>query len=209
VEDINIFDLVVVALITVLGLKGLFRGFTKEFFALVGIIGGVFVASRLSENAGDIVNNIIPMENENTILLVGFVSALVIFWIIAYIFGAILSKIFDMSGLGIFDRILGFAFGAGKIFLLFSIISYAITQVKLINDNLAPKLEASVVFPLMQETGRYIMKLDTNGFQEEVTNQIDTVVDNTKESIVEITKENIEEKAKELKNQSEGQSSEK
>jgi len=209
VEDINIFDLVVVALITVLGLKGLFRGFTKEFFALVGIIGGVFVASRLSENAGDIVNNIIPMENENTILLVGFVSALVIFWIIAYIFGAILSKIFDMSGLGIFDRILGFAFGAGKIFLLFSIISYAITQVKLINDNLAPKLEASVVFPLMQETGRYIMKLDTNGFQEEVTNQIDTVVDNTKESIVEITKENIEEKAKELKNQLEGQSSEK
>ena len=51
-ENINIFDLIVVALITILGLKGLFRGFTKEFFALIGIVGGVFVASRLSKDAG-------------------------------------------------------------------------------------------------------------------------------------------------------------
>jgi len=208
VEDINIFDLVVAALITILGLKGLFRGFTKEFFALVGIVGGVFIASRLSQNAGEIVNSIIPMENENTILLAGFVSALVVFWIIAYILGAILSKIFDMSGLGIFDRILGFAFGAGKIFLLFSIIAYAITQVKIINDNLAPKLEASIIFPLMQQTGAYIIKLDTSVFQEKVNSQIDTVVDKTKESIVEISKEEIEKQAVELKNQLEGQNNE-
>ena len=207
-EDINIFDLVVAALITILGLKGLFRGFTKEFFALVGIVGGVFIASRLSQNAGEIVNSIIPMENENTILLAGFVSALVVFWIIAYILGAILSKIFDMSGLGIFDRILGFAFGAGKIFLLFSIIAYAITQVKIINDNLAPKLEASIIFPLMQQTGAYIIKLDTSVFQEKVNSQIDTVVDKTKESIVEISKEEIEKQAVELKNQLEGQNNE-
>jgi len=209
VEDINIFDLVVAALITILGLKGLFRGFTKEFFALVGIVGGVFVASRLSQNAGEIVNNIIPMENENTVLLVGFVSALVLFWIIAYILGAILSKVFDMSGLGIFDRLLGFAFGAGKIFLLFSIIAYAITQVKIINDNLAPKLESSIVFPLMKQTGAYIIKLDTSIFQEEVNSQLDTVVEKTKKSIVDISKEEIEKQAEELKNQLEGQINEK
>lgn len=208
-EDINIFDLVVAALITILGLKGLFRGFTKEFFALVGIVGGVFVASRLSQNAGEIVNNIIPMENENTVLLVGFVSALVLFWIIAYILGAILSKVFDMSGLGIFDRLLGFAFGAGKIFLLFSIIAYAITQVKIINDNLAPKLESSIVFPLMKQTGAYIIKLDTSIFQEEVNSQLDTVVEKTKKSIVDISKEEIEKQAEELKNQLEGQINEK
>ena len=107
-ENINVFDLIVVALITILGLKGLFRGFSKEFFALVGIVGGVFVASRLSNDAGEIVNSFIPMENENTILLAGFVSALIIFWIIAYIIGSGLEKIFKMSGLGALDRILGF-----------------------------------------------------------------------------------------------------
>lgn len=208
-EDINIFDLIVVALITILGLKGLFRGFTKEFFALVGIVGGVFIASRLSTDTGEIINSIIPMQNDNTILLAGFVSALVVFWIIAYIVGSGLAKVFKMSGLGIFDRILGFAFGAGKIFLLFSIISYAVTQVKMINDNLAPKLETSIVFPILQETGSYIIQLDTSGFQEEVTKQLDVVVDATKESIEEISKEELEKKAMELKKQLEGQNSEK
>ena len=208
-ENINIFDLVVVALITILGLKGLFRGFTKEFFALVGIVGGVFIASRLSSDAGEIVNTIIPMQNENTILLAGFVSALVIFWIIAYILGSIFSRILTMSGLGIVDRILGFIFGAGKIFLLFSIITYAVSQVKMINDNLQPKLETSVVFPLLQKTGSYIIKLDTSGLQENVSKKMDAVVDITKENIEQIAKDEIDKKATELKKQLEGSDSEK
>ena len=208
-EDINIFDLVVIALITVLGLKGLFRGFTKEFFALIGIVGGVFIASRLSKDVGAMVNNVIPMDNENTILLSGFVVTLVIVWIIAYVIGTALAKVFKMSGLGIFDRILGFAFGAGKIFLLFSIIAYAVSQVKMINDNLAPKLESSIVFPILQDTGSYIIKLDTSGFQEKVTLQLDTVVDATKESIVEISEKELEKTSEELKKQLKDANSEK
>ena len=212
-ENISIFDIVVVSLVVILGLKGLFRGFTKEFFGLVGIIGGVFVASRLSIDTGEIVNSMIPMQNENTILLVGFIVALVLFWIFAYIIGTILSQVFKMSGLGIFDRLLGFVFGAGKIFLLFAIISYAVSQVQIINDNLSPKLENSVVFPLLKDTGSYIIQLDTGDFQEEVTEKFDGVVDSTKESIQEISKEEIEKKATELKDQLteqlEGENSEK
>jgi len=207
-ENINIFDLVVIALVTILGLKGLFRGFIKEFFALVGIVGGVFIASRLSSDTGAIINTIIPMENENTILLAGFVISLIIFWIIAYILGAVLEKVFKMSGLGIFDRLLGFVFGAGKIFLLFAIIAYAISQVKMIDDNIQPKLKTSMVFPILKETGSYIIQLDTSGFQEKVTKQLDEVVDKTKESIEEISKEELEKKALELKEQLKETSSE-
>jgi len=208
-ENINIFDLIVVILVTILGLKGLFRGFTKEFFALVGIVGGVFISSRLSNDTGAIINSIIPMQNENTILLAGFVVTLVIFWILAYLLGSVLEKVFQMSGLGIFDRILGFVFGAGKIFLLFSIISYAVSQVKMINDNLEPKLETSIIFPILKETGSYIIRLDTSGFQEKVVNQFDGVVEATKETIEKISKEELEKRALELKKQLEGQNSEK
>ncbi|MGB5867916.1 MAG: CvpA family protein [Arcobacteraceae bacterium] len=203
-ENVNIFDLVVIALVTILGLKGLFRGFTKEFFSLVGIVGGVFVASRVSSDTGAIVNGIIPMQNENTVLLAGFVVSLVLFWIIAYIVGSALEKIFKMSGLGIFDRIFGFAFGAGKIFLLFSIIAYATSQVQIINDNLAPKLESSIAFPILKDTGGYIIKLDTSGFQQKVTKQLDEVVDSTKESIKEISQEEMEKRAEELAKQLKG-----
>ena len=135
--------------------------------------------------------------------------SLVVFWIIAFIIGSALAKVFKMSGLGIFDRILGFVFGAGKIFLLFSIISYAVSQVKMINDNLAPKLETSIVFPILQETGNDIIQLDTSGFQQEVTKQLDVVVDATKDGIEEISKEELKKRALELKKQLEGQTSEK
>jgi membrane protein required for colicin V production len=195
-ENVNIFDLVVVVLVTLLGLKGLFRGFTKEFFALVGIVGGIFVASRVAVDAGNFINEIIPMQNSNTIMLVGFVFSLVVFWIIAYVVGSIISKVFSMSGLGFFDRILGFVFGAGKIFLLFSIISYAVSQVKMINDNLLPKLKDSITFPLLVQTGGYIIKLDTGAFQKKVSKELDSVVKSTKESIEEISKKEIESQVK-------------
>ncbi len=191
-ENINIFDLIVIVLITLLGLKGLFRGFTKEFFALIGIVGGVFVASRLADDVGQFANSLIPMQNENTIMLVGFISSLVLFWIVAFIIGNILSKMFSLSGLGIFDRLLGFMFGAGKIFLLFSIISYAVSQVKTINDALQPKLKDSIVFPLLVQSGGYIIKLDTSSIQKEVSQNLDKVVKTTQDKMKEIIKKEIE-----------------
>ena len=200
-ENISIFDIIVISLIVILGLKGLFRGLTKELFGLIGIVGGVFIASRLAKNVGEIANSIIPVDNESTILLIGFIITLILFWIIAYVLGVVLEKVFSASGLGVFDRLLGFVFGAGKIFLLFSIIAYAVSNVKMLSDNLKPKLEHSMVFPLLVETGGYIIKLDTTHFQSEVSNKLDTVVESAKSSIEEISKEELAKRAEELKKQ--------
>ncbi|MEA3512073.1 MAG: CvpA family protein [Campylobacterota bacterium] len=208
-ENINIFDLVVIILITLLGLKGLFRGLTKELFGLVGIVGGVFIASRLAKETGAFIDSIIPLDNENSILLAGFVLTLVVFWIVAYLLGTILEKVFYISGLGIFDKLFGFIFGAGKIFLLFSIIAYAVTNVKMINDKLNVSLENSIMMPLFIETGGYIIKLDTIGLQESVSKQLDVVVDATKDTIEELSKEELEKRAIELKKQLEETTSEK
>ena len=203
-ENINIFDLIVISLVTLLGLKGLVRGFLKEFFGLVGIVGGVFVASRVAGDMGAFANTIIPMENNNTILMVGFVVSIVLFWIVAYLLGTILSKMFSMSGLGIFDRLFGFAFGAGKIFLLFAIISYAVSNVKMINDNLKPKLKDSVVFPLLVESGKYILQFDSQKIQGTVSKKIEDAVESTKDTIKEISQKEItkeiEKKITETKN---------
>jgi membrane protein required for colicin V production len=200
-ENINLFDLIVLSLVVILGLKGLFRGLTKELFGLVGIVGGVFVASRLAKSTGEIANSIIPVDNESTILLIGFIITLVIFWIIAYLLGVILEKVFSASGLGVFDRLLGFVFGAGKIFLLFAIIAYALSQVKMINDNIQPKLQDSMIFPLLTQTGSYIIKLDTSNVQKEVSKKFDSVVESAKNSIEEISKEELKKRADELKKQ--------
>ena len=200
-ENINLFDVIVLSLVVILGLKGLFRGLTKELFGLIGIVGGVFVASRLAKTTGEIVNSIIPVDNESTILLIGFIVTLIIFWIIAYILGMVLEKVFSASGLGVFDRLLGFLFGTGKIFLLFSIIAYALSQVKMINDNIQPKLQDSIVFPLLSQTGSYIIKLDTSNLQAKVTGKFDEAVKTAQDSLQELSKEELEKKANELKKQ--------
>jgi len=198
-QNFNYFDVIVTALTILLGLKGLFRGFIKEFFALIGIVGGVFVASRLAFQVGTIIDSAIPMNNNSTIMLIGFVATLISFWIIAYFIGMVLSKVLSLSGLGIFDRLLGFIFGAGKIFLLLSIIIYAISQVDTINKGLQDKVKDSIMFPILQNTGNYIIKIDTQKFQKKVTNSIDKVVDTTQKTIEHISTDAVKEKIQQIK----------
>ena len=171
--DLNLFDIITLALITILGLKGLIRGFIKEVFGLIGIIGGVFLASRFSTEVGDLINNIIPIENESTRILFGFVLAIAGFWMVLYILGLILSKVFTLSGLGIVDRLLGFVFGASKVFLIFSIIIYAISQVNAIKTSLDKNTKDSIMYPIFQDVGSYIIKLDTNELQNKISSKLE------------------------------------
>ena len=198
-DDLNLFDIIVLVLITLLGLKGLIRGFIKEVFGLVGIVGGVFIASRVSAPVGNLINGLIPIDNESTRLLFGFVVSLVGFWIVAYAIGMIISKISSLSGLGIFDRLLGFVFGAAKVFFIFSIIVYAISQVEAIKKGLEPKIANSIVYPLLEATGSYIIKLDTTKLQNGVTKHVNGAVDTVKKTVEDISTQAIKQKVEELK----------
>ena len=44
-NSFSYFDLVVGLLIVLVGLKGIVNGFIREVFGLIGIVGGVFIAS--------------------------------------------------------------------------------------------------------------------------------------------------------------------
>ncbi len=198
-ENINIFDVIVLSLTALLGLKGLFRGFIKEFFALFGTVGGVFVASRLASQTGEIVDRIIPLNNNNTMMLVGFVVTIVVFWVLAYLIGIVLSKVFSISGLGIFDKIFGLLFGASKIFLLFSIIIFALSQVNVINKKLNETLKNSIIFPILKDTGSYIIKLDTTKFEKGVTTRVNSTIETAKDTVEKIAEEAIQDKIKDTK----------
>lgn len=177
-QDFAIFDLIILAVTLILGLKGLFRGLIKEVFGIIGIIGAIFVASRISQEIGDLIAPILVLENEATIKLIGFVIALLAVWLVVYSAGIVISKIFSASGLGVIDRILGFVFGAAKIFLIFSVIAYALYQVQSFKKVMDEKFSNSVVMPHLISVGSYIIKLDTTT----ISNTIDKAVDSAKES---------------------------
>ena len=176
-QDFAIFDLIILTITLILGLKGLFRGLIKEVFGIIGIIGAIFVASRISKEIGDLIAPILVLENEATIKLIGFITAVLFVWIIVYSAGVIVSKIFSASGLGVVDRIFGFIFGAAKIFLIFSVIAYSLYQVQSFKKVIDERFATSAVMPHLISVGSYIIKLDTNSISNSFDNAVKTVKD--------------------------------
>ena len=110
--EFNYFDIIASVIILLLGLKGIINGFFKEVFGLIGIIGGIFIASRVGNEVGQYLSNLIfKFENSAAINFTGFLVALAVFWFFMIVVGYIFKKLSSVSGLGIFDRIFGFIFG--------------------------------------------------------------------------------------------------
>jgi len=197
-ENFSGFDVIILGLIVFLGLKGLFRGLVKELFAIFGIIGGIFIASRIASSTGGLVDAIFHIESQNTMLLIGFVLSLLFIWSIAYFLGILLSTMFTLSGLGIFDKILGFAFGAGKIFLLFSIIFFALSNVEIMSKKMENLKTKSIMYPLLVSSGGYIIKLNNEDLQTSVSNKLDTVANSTKTTINQVSNDIVDNKLKNI-----------
>ena len=132
--EFNYFDLVASVIILFLGLKGVMNGFFKELFGLVGIIGGIFLASRIGDSVGQKLSDLIfNFQNEAGINFSGFLITLTTFWMLMLMVGYVFKKLSSLSGLGIIDKILGFVFGASKFFLIASIIAYDLSTRKKID----------------------------------------------------------------------------
>ncbi len=159
--EFNYFDLIVVIIVMLLGLKGIINGFLKELFGLIGIVGGLFIASRMDKSVGTAINDMLfHFESDAAVTFTGFLVTLAVFWLLMIGLGMMFKKLVTISGLGIFDRILGFIFGSGKFFFIASVIVFAVFNIKVIQENLGDKFDDSVMFSMMRSTGGFIMQLD-------------------------------------------------
>lgn len=202
--DFNYFDLVVGIIVLLLGLKGIVNGFFKEVFGLIGIVGGIFVASRVGDSVGQLLSDsLFSFTSQAAISFTGFLFSLAIFWIAMIVAGLIFKKLSKASGLGPIDKILGFVVGSGKFFLIGAVIAYAVYNIQAIRVNLEPMMKNSFLFPAMVETGSFIMKIDPVEVSKDINDTIDTaseavsdtaneVVNKQAKAVVEDVKEKIE-----------------
>lgn len=154
------FDLIVISLVLILAIKGLLNGFIRELFGIIGLIGGVIIASRYATNAGEFISNNIYVINSSSWYFFGFLAVLVIFWVLCLVLGRVFAKMLSMSGFAFVDRALGFLLGSAKIFLVFAIFSAIIASIPIINDKIAPYAQKSIVYPFLLESGKFIMNVD-------------------------------------------------
>ncbi len=161
--DFNYFDVTISAIILILGIKGFMQGFIKEVFGLLGLVGGVYFASRLSDRAATFIDtNFLHLDNPSLLKLIGFLAILIVIWVSATILGTIFSKLTSESGLGFLNRLFGFIAGGGKYFLIFALIVTALSNVTLIKDNLEKYVNDSILYPYLREAGSYLINLDTS-----------------------------------------------
>jgi len=159
--DFNYFDVTISAIVLILGIKGFMNGFIKEVFGLAGLVGGVYLASRLSAEAAAFIDRtFLHIENTAILKLLGFLAILIIVWLSATILGSIFSKLSSVSGLGFMNRFLGFIVGGGKYFLIFALIVTALSNVTLIKDNLEKYVHDSVLYPYLKAVGSSVIHLD-------------------------------------------------
>lgn len=117
----SVIDVVLIALI----LFGLIRGFIKGFFveiaSLLALVLGIYGAIHFSNYAGTYLESKTNWD-EKTISITAFAITFVGIVILITLAGKALTKIADFAALGLFNKLLGAAFGAVKTLLVLSVL---------------------------------------------------------------------------------------
>lgn len=160
-NDFGWFDLIVGALILILAIRGVINGFVREFFGFVGIVGGVYGASVYGESMGQWISaNLYAFQNPSAISLIGFLVLLALIWGVALIVAEIVQRLVHLSALGGLNRLLGFCFGALKVFMIFAILIATLTHIQFAKSYIESKTQNSYLYPILRDTGAAVIKLD-------------------------------------------------
>ena len=165
--EMNWFDIVTAALILIIGIKGIFNGLIKELAGLIGIVAGVWIASLFAAPFGEwFGKHIVAIDSASALTMVGFLILLTAIWLGCILAGAILSKLLSISGLGVVDKLLGFLFASAKVFIIISVIVFALSNIDIVRKNTRKFTAQSLMYPLFVKAGRWIVHLDTDDLAE-------------------------------------------
>jgi membrane protein required for colicin V production len=106
--------------------------------------------------------------------------------------------VFSLSGLGIIDKLFGFIFGAFKVFLIFSIIIYAISQIETIKQKLDESIGNTITYPILVAGGSYIIKLDKQVASSTIQKNVNEALDKGQKSLTDMAEKKAEEHVNEM-----------
>ena len=107
----NRIDVFLAILLALFALRGFWRGFSREFFGFVGLIGGLVVAGLSYAQA---VPYVPPSVPESMRPIASFVAIFVAFDLVAKLAGALVHRLLGALFLSPVNRIAGALFGAMK-----------------------------------------------------------------------------------------------
>lgn len=180
----NYFDIVIVTIIIILALKGLFSGFIREVCSVIGIVGGVLLASRFNVDLSLWINSFLKLESQTLLNLIGFMIILGAVWILSLVLAEVVVRFAKFMKLGKLDKILGVFVAGIKIFLILSIILFTFSRINFLSNFTGKLQDSSFCYPIMIKVGDFIVKTDFvsetrkdvmnlgNEVMQEITNEV-------------------------------------
>ncbi len=116
----NLFDILVIVILTYCLIRGLFRGVLKEISSLIGVLAGFYAAYTYYQDVSKFFEKWIT--NHNYLNMLSFILVFVCVFLVISIIGTIIKYILKIVFLGWVDRIFGVIFGILKGILISSIL---------------------------------------------------------------------------------------
>jgi len=168
-ENASLLDIIALASMLIYGLKGYFKGFTKEFFALVGLFGSIYVAWVYSKPLGAWLNDhLFHMDNNSIASLVTSVLILVLGWLLTRGIGIALDKFLNSQGLGFLNKLLGFILGSIKPLITIAFLILIFTSLPMVGSSIDNSIKNSITYP-------YFEKIIDTMFKKDPTKLFDKV----------------------------------
>lgn len=145
--------------------RGIWKGLITELASLVSLFAGIFIAIKFSGYVGTFLAG--KMENPQYISVTAFAITFIGVVIGIILLAKAFTKLADLSGLGLVNRILGGVFGCMKMVLILSISLNFFLKLN-VNNALAEKktLDESVFFYPVLSVSNYIFPVLEEWFAE-------------------------------------------
>jgi membrane protein required for colicin V production len=130
---LNILDISIIAIITVSGLVGVFRGFVREVMSLIGWIVSAWLAWRYANVFAPVFDSVVqsPDVRNAAAFIAIFLVSLVLFALLSYF----ISKIMSQSALKGMDRTLGILFGVLRGVIVVAVLAILIQSTQFSKES--------------------------------------------------------------------------
>lgn len=140
----NIVNLIALALILVLGIRGLSRGFFDGITRLIGWIIALILAIQWGPKISEFFGKTLSLPPA-VINIIGIVVVFVVVIILLNLLVNLIKRIVSALRLSALDKILGFLLGAAKAVIIIFLITFAVQWLPLSDDNKKVITDAEVI----------------------------------------------------------------
>jgi membrane protein required for colicin V production len=153
----NLFDIIILAVLIFFALKGLFRGLVNEASSLTGLILGGWLAYRYYPLLAAPIRTVLHVPASIASFL-AFMLLLLVTGIIAHIAGNIITTALKLVMLGSLNRLGGILIGAAEGTLLLSLL-FSMATASFMPEQLKQKVHTSESANLFAVTGDRILSV--------------------------------------------------